>query len=295
MTRRTLLLLAPLPHVARDSRKKLDKDVRRRLKKAPGTVGICAKNLKTAAGYDFRADEKVQTASTIKLPILVGLHRAVAEGRLRWNDTIPLPKDERSSGSGILMEFADGTSIQLRDYSNLMIVVSDNTATNVILDKVGADAVNVEMDRLGLKETRSLRKVNGATLPRPGWSEAGLREENKKYGLGVSTPREMVRLLELLHRGEVVSPEASKDILATMSRQQYKDSIGRRIGELKVASKSGGLDRLRSDVGIVETPAGPIAIAITVSNLRATDWTADNPAQILIADLSRILVAGLRN
>ncbi|MCU0248497.1 MAG: class A beta-lactamase-related serine hydrolase, partial [Bryobacter sp.] len=135
----------------------------------------------------------------------------------------------------------------------------------------------------------------GDTLARPGWSEAGRREENRKFGLGVTTPREMVRLLELLHRGEVVSTAASKDILATMSRQQYKDSIGRRLGGLKVASKSGGLDRLRSDVGIVETPDGPIALAITVSDLPNPDWTADNPGQILIADLSRILVAGLRN
>ncbi len=284
-----------MPLAAKDVQKKLDKEIHTRLKKAPGTVGICAKNLKTGAGYALRADEKVQTASTIKLPILVGLHRAVADGRLRWSDTIPLPKDERSSGSGILVEFADGTPIQLRDYSNLMIVISDNTATNVVLEKVGADAVNAEMDRLGLKETRSLRKVNGDTLARPGWSEAGRREENRKFGLGVTTPREMVRLLELLHRGEVVSTAASKDILATMSRQQYKDSIGRRLGGLKVASKSGGLDRLRSDVGIVETPDGPIALAITVSDLPNPDWTADNPGQILIADLSRILVAGLRN
>jgi beta-lactamase class A len=186
--------------------------------------------------------------------------------------------------------------LPLRDLVHLMIVVSDNTATNLVLDRITADAVNELLDKLGLKETRSLRKVrgDGADLKAPGgWSKAGLIEENQKYGLGVSTSREMVELLARLDRGEVVSAEDSREMLAILERQQYKDGIGRKLARYKVASKSGALDALRSDVGIVTTPQGKVAMAITVDGLKEVDYTEDNAGLLLISRLAPLLVAGL--
>jgi beta-lactamase class A len=177
-----------------------------------------------------------------------------------------------------------------------MLVVSDNTATNLILDRIGGDRVNELMDSLGLEATRSMRKIRGdgtRLKPAEGWSREGERPENKRFGIGSSTPREMVRLLELLAQDKVVDAASSRELLAVLERQQYKDGIGRRSGELRVASKSGSLDALRSDVGIVYTPRGRIAIAITVDDMPQIDYSPDNTGNRLIADLAQLLIAEL--
>jgi beta-lactamase class A len=197
----------------------------------------------------------------------------------------------------VLSELSDGETVSLRDAVRLMIVVSDNTATNLVLDRVGADAVNDYLDTLGLTRTRSMRKIRGdgtQLKEATGWSRAGLLPDNQRFGIGSSTPREMVRLLELLAAGKVVSAAASQDLMATLERQQYKDGIGRHAGDLRVASKSGSLDALRSDVGIVWAPQGRIAIAITVDDMPEIDYSPDNAGERLISALSDQVVAGLR-
>ena len=257
-------------------------------------VFLFAKNIGTGASFGWRQDEKVTAASTIKLAILATLFDKVAKGEVRWDETLELKDADKVGGSGVLGEFSDGVRIPIRDLANLMIVISDNTATNMILDRITADSVNAFMDSLGLPQTRSLRKVagsNGARLS--GWSKAGLLEENRRFGLGVSTSREMATLLELLAHGKVVSPQASNQMIAILERQQYKDGIGRRLGDLKVASKSGLLSRLRSDVGLVTTPKGRIAMAITVDGLKESENNDDSPGLLLIADLARKLVEDL--
>ena len=177
-----------------------------------------------------------------------------------------------------------------------MMVLSDNTATNMILEKFTADAVNTYLDKLGLRNTRSLRKVrgDGNQLKAPsGWSAAGKLSENQKYGLGVSTSHDMVVILEKLEKGEIVNSEASKEIIAIMKRCQDNTGIRRRIGDLPVANKSGSLDALRSDVGIVYAKGGRIAMAITIEGIPKSDYTPDNPGSILLADLAKLLVEGL--
>jgi beta-lactamase class A len=262
-----------------------------------GTVMLYAKNLRNGHEFALRADTKVRTASTIKLPILCALESLVAAGSVRWDERIVLKPDDKVTGSGVLGNLADGTDLTVRNLATLMIIVSDNTATNLILDRITADAVNGYLDTIGLPLTRSNRKVrgDGTKLKEPtGWSKAGLLEENKKYGLGVTTPREMVRLLEMLEQGKIVSAEASKDILGIMKMQQVRDGIARHAPEdLVIASKSGSLDALRSDVAIVYTPSGPIAMAITVDDMPVTDDSPDNVGDKLIWELGQVLVDGL--
>jgi beta-lactamase class A len=174
-----------------------------------GTVSIFAKNLDTGATFALRPDDRVRTASTIKLPILCATFEAVKEGRLKWTELITLHDADKVSGSGILGEFSDGVKLPLVDLTHLMIVLSDNTATNLVIDQVTADYVNGYMDKLGLKGTRSMRKVrgDGADLKAPsGFSKAGLDPANVKYGLGSSTPREMVMLLERIENPGLVPP-----------------------------------------------------------------------------------------
>lgn len=262
-----------------------------------GTVVLYAKNLRHGGAFEIGADTRVRTASTIKLPILAALESQVAAGKVKWDERITLKPGDKVSGSGVLGSLADHTELTVRNLAILMIIVSDNTATNLILDRITADAVNDYLDTIGLPVTRSNRKVrgDGTKLAAPtGWSKAGQKEDNAKYGLGVSTPREMVKLLELLHNGKIVSPEASKDILDIMKQQQVKDGIGRRELEgWTVASKSGALDALRSDVGIIYTKDGPIAMAITVDGMPDTDYSPDNVGDILISKIAHVLAAGL--
>ncbi len=263
-----------------------------------GTVVLYAKNLRTGREFARGADTKVRTASTIKLPILCALESLIAAGKVRWDERLILKADDKVTGSGVLGNLADGTDLTVRNVAILMIIVSDNTATNLILDRISADAVNGYLDSIGLPITRSNRKVrgDGTKLKEPsGWSKAGQLEENKKYGLGVSTPREMVRLLEMLEGGKIVSAEASKDILDIMKMQQVRDGIARHApDDLEIASKSGSLDALRSDVGIVYTKSGPIAMAITVDDMPETDYSPDNVGDKLIWELGQVLIDGLR-
>jgi hypothetical protein len=127
----------------------------------------------------------------------------------------------------------------------------------------------------------------------PGLSAAGKLAENQKYGLGKSTPRDMVTILDRLERGEIVSPEASKEILAILKRCQDNTGIRRRLGDTPVANKTGALDALRADVGIVSGKTGTVAMAITVDGMPKADWSPDNAGSLLIADLAKMLAEGL--
>jgi beta-lactamase class A len=288
-----LLLSFGLPEAAQTppetaSPASLDAQVKAAIAGFRGKVWLYAKNLDSGASYSLRGDERVRTASTIKLPILVTVFARVAAGTARWEDELLLTKDSKVGGSGVLTELHDGLRLTLRDAVHLMIVVSDNTATNLILDLVGADAVNDQMDVLGFKNTRLLRKVGGG-----GESKAHQDPVNRLYGLGIGTPREMVMLLERLERGEIVSPEASREMIEILKREQYTDGIGRTLYDVPIASKSGSLDRLRSDVAIVYTRRGRIAMAITCDDLPEVHYNPENPALLMISRLSLLLLDGL--
>ena len=265
----------------------LDEKIQNEIGSFSGKVWIYAKNLDTGKDYALRADEPVRTASTIKLPIMTEVFHQVAQGKINWTNEFVLKG--KQAGSGVLGEFSDGAKIDLRTATNLMIVVSDNTATNLILDKVSSNSVNDFMDTLGLKQTRSLRKIGGG-----GDAKAYDEPLNKLFGIGVSSPKDMVKLLEMLERGEVVSREASAEMIAVLKRQQYTDGIGRNLLDtVPVASKSGALDRLRSDVGIIYTRRGRIVMAITVDDMPVVSYGMDNAGNELIWRLSQILQNGL--
>jgi len=176
-----------------------------------------------------------------------------------------------------------------------MIVLSDNSATNLVLDRVSANEVNAYLDRVGITTTRSLRKVRGdgpQLSPARGWSDFGMKPENQKWGIGMSTPKDMVTILERLEKGELVNADASKEMIAILRRQQDNTGIRRFLGD-NVANKTGALDALRADVGIVYSKGGRIAMAIYVDGMPRPDWGPDNPGSILISNLAKMIVEGL--
>jgi beta-lactamase class A len=272
---------------------RLDEEIRGAVAGFQGRVCLYARNLDTGRSYGLREDERVRTASTIKLPIMAATFAAVAGGRASFDEDLVLHDADKVSGTGVIRELSDGVRLRVRDLVHLMIVVSDNTATNLLLDRFSADWVNDQMDRLGLEQTRCLRKILRDDASPAGVSRAGRLPGNQRFGLGVSTPREMVLLLEKLEQGAVVSQSASREMIEILKRQQYKDGIGRRLGNMTVASKSGALDHLRSDVGIVYSSGGRIAIAITCDDMPKVDYSADNSGSIFISDLTAMLIRGL--
>jgi len=267
----------------------LDDRVKAAIAPFKGKVSLFAENLDTGETYALNADDRVRTASTIKIAVMVEAFARVAEGKSKWTDELVLTKEKKVSGSGILQELSDGLHITLRDGVNLMMLVSDNTATNLVLDVLTTDAVNVRMELLGLKQIKILRRVGSG-----GDSVAGKDPDNKRFGLGFATPHEMVMLLEKLERGEVVSRAASKEMIELMKREQARYAIGRSLPNVPLASKYGALDRLRSSVGIVYSKRGRIAMSITCDDMPDVNWSVDNPGYILISRLSEVLVDGLR-
>jgi beta-lactamase class A len=259
-----------------------------------GKVSVYAKTLKTGATYDLGGSNRVNTASTIKVPILIGVFTAVQEGKVHWTDTSELTQQNKVAGSGVLQDMSDGVKIPLRDLVRYMILLSDNTATNLVLDHVSGNDVNATLQKLGIKDTRSLRKILKGSSPE-GVSDAGRDPANAKFGIGVATPRDMVTLLERLYRGELVSKEASEEMLGIMKKQIWRDGMPRRFDStgIEVADKHGALDHLRSDVGIVYAKSAPIAIAISCEDIPKPDWSPDNPGYLFIAEASKLLVEEL--
>jgi beta-lactamase class A len=301
-----LFSLTAWPAVARPSHdtattdRQIDQRIQAALEGFPGIVSLYARNLDTGVSYGLRADDPVPTASTIKLPIMVELFAEANEGKLDWKQKLVLTDQDKVSGSGVLTEFSGGDTLPIQDLMHLMIVVSDNTATNLILDRIGGNAVNARMAELGLKQTAVMRKIMQTRLfptspnPQPeGVTDEGRKPGNDRWGTGRSCPRDMVALLEKLYRGELVSKAASEEMMNVLKRQHDHDGVGRDMKNTVIANKSGALDHLRSDVAIVFSPHGPVAMAITVNNIPEVNYGADNPGNLLISRISEILVEEL--
>lgn len=266
----------------------LDARMRSEITPFKGKVSVFAKNLDNGRTYTLNGDERVRTASTIKVAVMIEAFARVSEGRAKWTDELILTKAARYGGSGVLPELGDGLRLTLRDCINLMMVVSDNTATNMVLDYLTTDSVNARMSSLGFKDTRIMRRIGGG-----GESREGKDPDNKRFGLGATTPHEMVQILERLDRGEIVSSAASKEMIELMKREQARYAIARAIWDVPMASKYGALDRLRSCVALVYAKRGKIAIAITVDDMPEANWSVDNPAYLLMSRLSAILIERL--
>jgi len=275
---------------ANASSKQLDQRIRAEITPFKGKVFLFARNLDTGETYSYNGEERVRTASTIKIAVMIEAFARVAEGRAKWTDELVLTKAARYSGSGILPELGDGLRLSLLDCVHLMMLLSDNTATNMVLDYLSTDAVNARMSSLGFKDTRIMRRVGGG-----GESKEGKEPANKRFGLGATSPREMVQIMEKLERGEIVSKTASKEMIDLMKREQARYAIGRTIPSVPMASKYGALDALRSCVAILYSKQGRIAMAITVDEMPDVNWSVDNASYLLMSRLSLLLVEGFNS
>jgi beta-lactamase class A len=248
-----------------------------------GKVAVAIKNLKTGVEYYVDADEAMPTASLIKLPVMVEAYWQASEGKVKFDTKLTLTKEDKVTGSGVLTQhFSDGATFPLRDAVRLMIAYSDNTATNMVLDQIGLPAANARMEKLGLGNTKINAKVfKGSTT-------SVAPERTKKYGLGSTTAREMVKLLEQINAGAVVTPEACKEMIALLKKCEDKDSLRRYLPlDTEVAHKTGAVNEVRTDAGIIFLRSGPVAFCVLTNKNEDKRWSADNSGQVLIAKIAR--------
>lgn len=259
----------------------LDTLVRELEQECGGSLHFAVRDLQTGEELRWNSNAKCKTASVIKLPILVHVALCVREGSLRWEETLTLTEAEKVGGSGVLTQLSPGLQLSLRDVCTLMTTVSDNTGTNMVIEHVGVHAINARMRSLGLPITTCFRK-----------SYSPDTEESKAYGLGVTTPNEMLSLMIRLANGEIGDEATSKDILHLLAGQFYRDAIPRLLPEdWKYMGKTGAIDPVRNDVGLVETPDGRrYALSLFCQNLPVVQWTADNPGLLALARLTRRLL-----
>lgn len=216
-----------------------DRAVLELLESMPGQVGFYYKDLATGEEMEYRAEEPLQAASVIKLPILAALYlRSQAEPGL-FQEELTVREADKLPGCGALRHIAGERRYDVASLCRLMITLSDNTATNVLIRRFGIEELNADFARLGLERTRLYRLLFDAEA-------AGRGLEN------LFVPREIGALLERLYRGELVSPQADRAMIELLKAQQINHKIpGRLDPDIPVAHKTGEDTGIANDAGIV--------------------------------------------
>ena len=210
------------------------------LAKIGGHTGVFIKNLATGESWESRAAEPIEAASLIKLPVMVEAFRGERDGELSLEETHALRDEERLPSCGTLKAMHEGIRLTLRDLLHLMITVSDNTATNILIRRLGMDAVNRTIARLGLAGTRLNRLL--------------FDDEARARGVvNTVSARDAGALLEGIWRGEIVSAEASRQMLEILLDQQLNGKLPFYLhpAKLDVAHKTGEDENLTHDAGIL--------------------------------------------
>jgi beta-lactamase class A len=243
-----------------------------------GTVGIYVRNLKTGKVAMLNADTLFPTASMIKVSIQCGLMDKVEKGELKYHQKLGYRDSLMYAGEDILGSFKNGDSIELGKVAMLMITMSDNTASLWIQKLVAGQRINDWLGQNGFESTR----VNSRT--------PGRQAMQRSYGWGVTSPKEMCRLLTMIQQGKAVSPAASERMYRNLIRIYWDGNALSQIPPyIQVASKSGAVNDSRSEVVMVNAPHGDYVFCIITKNIKDQSWRHDNEASILIRNLSAML------
>lgn len=247
-----------------------------------GAVAVAVKHLDTGESFAHHDRDPMPTASLIKFPVMIEAYRQANEKTVDLDGFITLRKEDKVPGSGILTaNFSDGSTLALRDAIRLMIVFSDNTATNLVLDKIGIGSTAAVMEKMGHPDTKIHSKVyrrDTSVFP----------ERSKEFGLGSTTAADMIGLFEKLHKGEIVSPEASKEMIEVLKACDDHDKFPRFLPQgARVAFKTGSVDAARTAAGILYTPTGPVAVCVLTNDNGDKRWVPDNAGNRLCAEVAR--------
>jgi beta-lactamase class A len=265
-----------------------------------GDIALFAENLKTHETVSISPDTPVQTASVIKLAILYEALEQVRSGKAHFDDKITLTKADQVQGSGVLLFFDAPLSLTLKDVLTMMIVMSDNSATNLVIDHLGLENIDARIAKLGLKDTYLYKKV---FTPAP----AGMvmPADQKKFGLGKTTAREMALVMTKIVRCELAEPGSQTQAddaklcqvaLKMLHVQFYRSAIPRYVDGMpgatsdSIANKTGSLDAVRNDVAAISTKNGMVVISAFTSNNKDHSWGAEQEGELTIAKLARAII-----
>jgi beta-lactamase class A len=259
---------------------------------AEGVVALAATNLATGEEVGRNADRPMPTASVFKLPLLVEVFRQEETGALDLDERVTLRAGDVVMGSGILRDFGPGLQPTMRDLAMMMATVSDNTASNLLLDQVGGpERVNATMRELELPSIVIHRRISSGRNPQ------------ERRGVAEAAPRDLMRLAAMLAREELVSPAASRAMLAILGRQRYLEQALRFVAyhryagdygqaqPIRVYNKTGMIAGLRADTGLIAI--GPdVTIAYSIVNDGSSDssFREEHPGDITNALVGRVLV-----
>lgn len=255
-----------------------------------GKIGIAVKHLETGETTIINGDEVFQTASLIKLGIMAATMHQADEKKLDLSKVLTLTKDDKVPGSGILTShFSDGATFTLRDAVRLMIVFSDNTATNMVLDQVGIKTVNERLASLGLPETRINSKVykRSTSTVDP--------DRSAKYQLGSTSANETIKLLELIHTNKAATEASCTTMISFLKANEDHELLVRFLPTgLSVAHKTGATNQVRTDAGIFYIPdlknpklKHPVAVCVLTNDNGDMRYVIDNAAQVVIANIGK--------
>ncbi|MCD6032994.1 MAG: Beta-lactamase class A-like protein [Thermomicrobiales bacterium] len=274
-----------------DTRGKVERTLDAIVAQTGADLALAAMNLETGEEIARNAQRSMPTASVFKLPVLVEVFRQAEAGALDLDERITLRAEDVVMGSGILRDFGPGLQPTLRDLAMMMVIVSDNSASNLLLDRVGGpQRVNATMRDLGLPSIVVHRRIDFGEITTNG-------------SLAEAAPRDLMRLVAMLAREELVSAAASREMLSILGRQRYLEQAPRFIAyrpyagdfglpqPVKVFNKTGMINGLRADTGLV-TIDPDVRIAYSVVNDTGVDDTYRNehPGDVVNALIGRVLV-----
>lgn len=267
-----------------DPRLTLEERIEAELKSYDGTMGLYIDDLKGNVITRF-PDEKFETASTIKVYILAALFDAIEQGKASLKDMLTCEERFWIDGSGILGSLEVGTTLSVKNVATLMIIVSDNIATNMLIDYLGIDSINACIQKLGCKDTVLHNVLDFA----------------KYHQLGTTTPRDYASMFVRIQNRTLVSPEASEQMWQILSQQHYNSMIVKSLPQFYVdpdnydeqlfwfASKSGSMNACRNDGGIITTPYGSYVIVMLNKDFSDKQYYPDHPATVFGSRISRLI------
>ena len=235
---------------------KVQAEIERTDAQLDGFLAVAIKDLTSGDEYLLHADEVMPQASSIKITVLAELYRQAQQGRLKLTDEYVVRPADLVPGSDILLGLTPGvTRLTLRDLATMMVAVSDNSATNVLIDRVGAENVNAMLESLGLHTTRLRRKMMDLKAASEG-------REN------ISTPREMMALLDTIYSGKLLNKELTADFLKVLSTHKESSMLQGLPDDAVAANKPGELEAVRNDSGIILIKNRPYILCVMTAYLK---------------------------
>ncbi len=257
--------------------------IRRIVDKFSGTLGVAARDLKLGKEVLLNADKVFPTASMAKIPILLELYRQHEVGALSLGEMLTVRKKDKVGGSGVIVYLDDDVPFSLHDLAVLMMSVSDNTATNVLMDRLGISNINRLMRDSGMTNSHLHRKI-----------KMKLPDKPRHPFFGTGTPRDYMTLMVNLYEGRMLNKRNTKAVLDLMRVQSYMGTLWRYLDfdsnghkEEWVASKNGYSSGIRTEAGIVHSKRGAYAICVMGKDIKDKAWTQDNEGTLAIASVSK--------